>query len=386
MRFPWKKGLIWTVSFLVLGQWIVSFCPNYLLENKNFKNRPIKKVLIISHTDIETTLGGIETVCLNISKELQKRGIECEFLYEYNPLFLFKILFGSYDAVHVAHSVCIHRFLNFLKASYTTAQHMSSTSTHTPLRWQEEMANKFFSKKVFFVNPRSAFLAKELGFNAVYWPLGCDLETYKDCRGLVSNNETVQKDIELLKTLPKPLLMLCGRMVDEKNISPFLDLDVPGTKFVVGDGPLLPALKEKYKDVVFFGRRDRSVMPYYYSEADIFATSSLMEASPMMIQETLSCGTPVAGLVGASGVSDKVNERCGVLAPDLKTAVLEVWDKIEKGELTRENVRKEVSNQTWEKSTDVFLENQVPYEYIHIFSFIKIMYGHAKTFLKTRKP
>ena len=48
---------------------------------------------------------------------------------------------------------------------------------------------------------------------------------------------------------PRPIWLYAGRVAIEKNIKAFLDLDLPGTKWVVGGGPQLKELKRRYKDV-----------------------------------------------------------------------------------------------------------------------------------------
>lgn len=42
-----------------------------------------------------------------------------------------------------------------------------------------------------------------------------------------------------------PILMYTGRVAVEKNIDAFLALDVPGTKYVVGDGPAMATLTRR---------------------------------------------------------------------------------------------------------------------------------------------
>jgi hypothetical protein len=44
-----------------------------------------------------------------------------------------------------------------------------------------------------------------------------------------------------------------GRVAVEKNIGAFLDLDLPGSKVVVGGGPQLAALRREYPRVTFIG-------------------------------------------------------------------------------------------------------------------------------------
>ncbi len=53
--------------------------------------------------------------------------------------------------------------------------------------------------------------------------------------------------------LPRPISLYVGRVAVEKNIAAFLDLDLPGSKVVVGDGPQLASLKRDYPNVHFAG-------------------------------------------------------------------------------------------------------------------------------------
>ena len=46
--------------------------------------------------------------------------------------------------------------------------------------------------------------------------------------------------------LPRPIMLVAGRVAPEKNLEAFLKLDLPGTKVVVGDGPSLETLKRRY--------------------------------------------------------------------------------------------------------------------------------------------
>ena len=53
--------------------------------------------------------------------------------------------------------------------------------------------------------------------------------------------------------LPRPIFLTVGRLAVEKNLEAFLELDLPGTKLVVGDGPARAALARKFPDAVFLG-------------------------------------------------------------------------------------------------------------------------------------
>ncbi|MCX8026126.1 MAG: glycosyltransferase family 4 protein, partial [Thermanaerothrix sp.] len=59
--------------------------------------------------------------------------------------------------------------------------------------------------------------------------------------------------------------------------------------------------------------RDR-LMPYFYSIADIYVTTSLLEGFGLPIAEALSCETPVIAL--DSGATKEVLGPGGILLPD----------------------------------------------------------------------
>ena len=46
--------------------------------------------------------------------------------------------------------------------------------------------------------------------------------------------------------LPRPIFLYAGRVAVEKNIEAFLKLDLPGTKAVVGDGPVREKMQKQY--------------------------------------------------------------------------------------------------------------------------------------------
>ena len=50
---------------------------------------------------------------------------------------------------------------------------------------------------------------------------------------------------------PRPAFLYVGRVAVEKNIEAFLDLDLPGTKLVVGGGPSLEKLQSSYPGCTF---------------------------------------------------------------------------------------------------------------------------------------
>ena len=61
--------------------------------------------------------------------------------------------------------------------------------------------------------------------------------------------------------------MNAGRVAVEKNIEGFLELDLPGSKIVVGDGPDRPRLERKYPDSHFAGYKFGAKLAAYLADA-----------------------------------------------------------------------------------------------------------------------
>ena len=57
----------------------------------------------------------------------------------------------------------------------------------------------------------------------------------------------------------RPIFLYAGRVAVEKNIEAFLALDLPGTKWVVGDGPARNALERRFPGARFFGMKTEMI-------------------------------------------------------------------------------------------------------------------------------
>ncbi len=122
--------------------------------------------------------------------------------------------------------------------------------------------------------------------------------------------------------LPRPIWLFVGRVAVEKNLPAFLDLDLPGTKVIVGGGPDLDMLKAKYPDAVFTGPRVGVQLAEHYASADVFVFPSLTDTFGMVLLEAMASGVPVAAYP-VTGPRDVVKPGIsGVLDQDLKTACL----------------------------------------------------------------
>ncbi len=134
-----------------------------------------------------------------------------------------------------------------------------------------------------------------------------------------------------MKDLSKPVMLSVGRVAIEKNLDAFLSADMPGTKVVVGDGPMLAQLASKYPAALFLGKLSGAELASAYSAADLFVFPSRTDTFGLVMVEAMASGVPVAGypvagpldVVGASGKGpDAIYAgQVGALDEDLSVAI-----------------------------------------------------------------
>jgi glycosyltransferase involved in cell wall biosynthesis len=163
-----------------------------------------------------------------------------------------------------------------------------------------------------------------------------------------------------LAELPRPILLNVGRVAPEKNLAAFLDLDVPGTKVVVGDGPALEELRQRYPQAVFLGALAGEALAAAYRSADCFVFPSLTDTFGLVVIEALASGVPVAGypvsgpidILGRDGrgIDGDLPSPAGALAENLGDAIGKALT------LDRKAARQLGGRFSWEVATDEFLE------------------------------
>lgn len=152
--------------------------------------------------------------------------------------------------------------------------------------------------------------------------------------------------------LKRPIFMTVSRIAVEKNLPAFLDLDLPGSKVVVGDGPERETLQRRYPDVLFTGMKTGEDLARAYAQADVFVFPSKTDTFGNTILEALASGVPVAAYP-VTGPVDIIEEGsgAGALNEDLGQACLDALA------CPRENARRLARNFTWEAASKQFLNN-----------------------------
>jgi glycosyltransferase involved in cell wall biosynthesis len=184
-------------------------------------------------------------------------------------------------------------------------------------------------------------LAAELrirGFrNVVLWPRGVDAGLFHP------------RPVDL--GLPRPVFLCVGRVAVEKNLEAFLDLDLPGTKVIVGDGPARAALARDYPQATFLGARQGEALAQAYAAADVFVFPSKTDTFGLVLLEALASGLPVAAFP-VTGPRDVIGSApVGVLNDDLQMACLSALT------ISPQACLEFAAKHTWEASARAFVDN-----------------------------
>ena len=226
------------------------------------------------------------------------------------------------DALHVAtegplglaaRAIALRRGWRFTTSFHTRFAEYVSARTGIPPRATWALLRRFHNAGAGTLAATPS-LREELarrGFRRILpWTRGVDLEQFRPgaCNPW--------------QGLPRPIFLYAGRVAVEKNIGAFLDLDLPGSKVVVGDGPALAALRAQYPDAHFLGQLTGARLAAAYAGADVFVFPSRTDTFGLVMIEALACGTPVAAYPVA-GPLDVLSPRSGVMDADLDKAIAE---------------------------------------------------------------
>jgi glycosyltransferase involved in cell wall biosynthesis len=236
--------------------------------------------------------------------------------------------------------------LGFTTAFHTRFAEYLQARTGVPLRpvyaWMRRFHSAGQGTMVATQSLRDDLVAR--GFrNVRSWSRGVDLELFKP--------EPRQQ-----WNLPRPIFINIGRVAVEKNIGAFLDLDLPGSKIVVGGGPVLERMQRDYPNVVFTGPLQDTALGRAYAGADVFVFPSVTDTFGLVLLEALACGTPIAAfpVTGPRDVLANASGRVGAVNADLRVAALEALGA------DREACRAHAERFSWRACAEVFLSHLVP--------------------------
>lgn len=257
------------------------------------------------------------------------------------------------DAIHIAtegplglaaRGYCIERNLQFTTAYHTRYPEYLRARFGIPQSWSYAALRRFH-------RPSSAVMVatetvrRELatrGFERVVpWTRGVDVTLFRP--GCVPAVD-----------LPRPVFLCVGRVAAEKSLPVFLELDLPGSKLVVGDGHLLPEMRRRYPKVYFAGRQEGEALVRHYASADVFVLPSRTETFGLVLLEALACGLPVAALPVPGPLDVIGDSSVGALDWDLRAAAMAALN------IPREICRFHAMRFGWHTSIEEFLSHVVP--------------------------
>jgi glycosyltransferase involved in cell wall biosynthesis len=153
---------------------------------------------------------------------------------------------------------------------------------------------------------------------------------------------------------PRPIMLFVGRVSKEKGIEDFLKIDAPGTKVIVGDGPIRERLEKQYPQARFLGYRVGQPLADCYANADLFVFPSKTDTFGLVMIESLASGVPVAAYPVIGPIDIITNPKIGALDNDLGKAVARALKESDTAECVKEGRR-----YTWANSTNQLLSNFV---------------------------
>jgi len=306
-----------------------------------------KELEKLDHEAIYITPDMFKTVAMPTYKEIRiainaKRGV-AKLMDEMKP-----------DVVHIAtegplglagRAYCQRRGIPFTTSFHTRFPEYLHARFRIPQSWTYAFVRWFHapSRSVMVATPLLRTELQERGFkNIRLWSRGVDTSLFYPRPDLAAAK---------LADAKRPIWLYVGRVAIEKNIDAFLNLDLPGTKVVVGDGPRLETLKKKFPETIFKGPLFSDELAATYAGADCFVFPSKTDTFGLVLIEALACGTPVAAYPVQGPLDVIANAPVGKLHDDLKIACLEAL------KADRETCRAYALEFSWETSTQQFLSN-----------------------------
>lgn len=256
------------------------------------------------------------------------------------------------DCIHISTEgpmgLAARRFCLRHRVGFTTAYHtrfpeyLSARSmlpkmvTYRWLRWFHGP-----SSAVMVPTPHMITALQGRGFRRlVLWGRGVDTERF----------QPMEEDRSCIK---RPLFLSVGRVAVEKNITAFLETDLPGSKWIIGDGPLREELQQRYPDARFLGSKSHQELNAYYNCADVLVFPSETDTFGLVMLEAMACGVPVAAYPVCGPIDVVKNGVSGCLDNDLNRACMRAL------QLDPRQVRQHALAHSWELATQQFLQSLV---------------------------
>jgi glycosyltransferase involved in cell wall biosynthesis len=252
------------------------------------------------------------------------------------------------DAIHIAtegpigHAVrayCLRRDRPFTTSYTTRFPEYISARAPIPESFIYWMLRRFHAAATvtMIATPSLMNELRERGFsNLGMWTRGVDTDLFRPERAVDPG-------------FPRPVFISLGRVAVEKNLDAFLSLELPGTKVVIGKGPMEGELKRQFPQAKFLGQLENGTLAAHLAAADVFVFPSRTDTFGVVQLEALASGLPIAAFP-VTGPKDVVADNpIGVLSEDLRAACLGAL------QISREACRAFALRHSWENSARQFI-------------------------------
>ncbi len=257
------------------------------------------------------------------------------------------------DAMHIAtegplglaaRAYGVRNHLPFSTAYHTRFPEYVQARTQIPvgityrfLRWFHKPSMAVMAPTIVVKNDLEKY-----GFtNVVLWSRGVDLNIFKMQPSKILNSA-------------HPIYLYVGRVAIEKNINAFLEINLPGSKWIVGDGPALASIKQKYPEINYLGVLDQFELAKVYAAADVFVFPSKTDTFGLVLLEAMACGLPVAAYPVTGPIDVLGKSNAGVMHEDLREACLLAL------KIPREQAREHAEKFSWRTATEQFASHLKP--------------------------
>ncbi|GAB7126413.1 glycosyltransferase family 1 protein [Silvimonas sp. JCM 19000] len=261
------------------------------------------------------------------------------------------------DAIHIAtegplgmaaRKYCIKNNLPFTTAYHSRFPEYVHLRFGIPLAWTYRWLARFHNAARAVMVPTRVVVEdlQSHGFNnVVLWSRGVDLEIFRP-----GSRERLQTR--------RPIFVYVGRVAVEKNVEAFLQLDLPGSKWVCGDGPAAASLRGRYNEsngVHWLGVLNQGELAQVYNSADVFVFPSRTDTFGLVLLEAMGCGCPVAAYPVTGPIDVIGRDGPGALNQDLRQACLEALH------IDRAAVRKHAEQFSWAAASRQFMQHLHPF-------------------------
>jgi glycosyltransferase involved in cell wall biosynthesis len=239
---------------------------------------------------------------------------------------------------------CIRCDVPFTTSYHTQFALYLKTYFGVPVRWIYRLIRWFHSaaRRTLVPTPSIGRELEAQGFrNLITWTRGVDAELFKPYG-------------KELFADARPIFLYCGRVAHEKNIEAFLAAELPGTKYVVGDGPAMNSLIGAYPKVRFVGFKHGVELARHVAASDVFVFPSLTDTFGVVLLEAMACGVPVAAYPVTGPIDVVKHGVTGILDDDLARAARGAL------ELDAQACRDYAMQFSWRRCAQMFLDNLAP--------------------------